>query len=129
MSEKTFFLCSEEVINRFPECEKSEPFKSGWDFDEEDNYFVALLDFDELKKSEEEKPHVNFWCRECVPGTMSVSKITISSCRKAGLFTEIENKLNLTAERNQAMCIHNLSEKYNCTPIDFINKITKKPKQ
>lgn len=56
---------------------------------------------------------------------MNVSKITLSGMRKNGIFAEIRWKLDLTDIRNQAMTIHNLSEKFNCTPIELINKIIK----
>ena len=39
---------------------------------------------------------------------------------------EIENKLSLTTDKNRALIIFNLSQKFNCTPIEFINKIVNK---
>ena len=125
--EKNYFLCSESVVKYFPNEQKSKPFKSGYENDEE-NYYVMLLDFEEVKSifsifGTKEKSY--FWCRECTLGSIDVSKITIKNCRKNGLFAEIENETNLTTERNIAICIYNLSQKYNCTPIEFINKIAK----
>jgi hypothetical protein len=54
---------------------------------------------------------------------MDISKITLKGAKQKGLFVEIENKLNFTNETNRAMTIYNLAEKYNCTPIEFINKL------
>jgi len=131
LSELVFFLCSEEVIEAFPNCEHSKSFKSGYDFDCEDNYYVALLDFKKvefyykeiIKPKESTEDYNDFWCIECEPGLMDISKITLSSIKVNGLFVEIERKIGLTKEKNRAMAICNLSEKFNCTPIEFIDKI------
>jgi hypothetical protein len=129
----SFFLCSQDVINAFPECERSKPFKSGFENDE-GLYYVALLDFDVIdrfyREVVEPKDDVfnDFWCRECVPGQMDVSKITLSGMRRNGVFYEISVKIGLTTEKNQAMTIYNLSQKYNCTPIELINKVVCKQK-
>lgn len=122
---KEYFLCSKAVIDYFPDVEKSKPFKSGWGFDEEDEYYVAVLDFKAVEVVYNKAASENFWCRECHAGSMEVDKITIAACKRNGLFAEIENKIGLTVERNQAMTIYNLSQKYNCTPIEFINRIAK----
>ena len=126
--DKTFFLCSENLIKYFKTSKHSRPFKSGFENDN-DNYYVALLDFNEVdtyyQEHQNNLKNEDFWCRECVPGHMNVSKITLSGMRKNGIFAEIRWKLDLTAIRNQAMTIHNLSEKFNCTPIELINKIIK----
>lgn len=129
----TFFLCSQEVIDAFPECEHSKPFKSGYNFDYEDNYYVALLDFEKVEKyykeniepKESTEDYNDFWCRECEAGQMDVSKITLSAARFHGLFVEIEKQTGLTKENNRAMSIYNLSQKFNCTPIELINKIVR----
>lgn len=132
--ESIYFLCSKAVIDHFPEVEHSKPFKSGYDFEKDDNYYVAVLDFKKVDKyykdviepfNEKSNVIIDFWCRECIPGSMDVSKITLAAAKRSGLFVEIENKLNLTAERNKAMTIYNLSKKYNCTPIELINKISR----
>lgn len=124
---KEYFLCSKAVIDYFPDVEKSKPFKSGYRFDKGDCYYVAVIDFpkvDSFYKANEERLLLeDFWCRECHAGSMEVDKITIAGCKRNGLFKEIENKIGLTTERNQAMTIYNLSQKYNCTPIEFINRI------
>lgn len=123
----TFFICGEKVIQAFPECEHSKPFKSGFENDDDNNY-VAILDFDKVEQHYNKLPEdeqEDFWCRECVPGQMDVSKFTLSGMRKNGIFAEIRWKLDLTATRNQAMTIFNISEKFNCTPIQLINKIVR----
>lgn len=123
----TFFICSEKVINCFPECKRSKPFKSGFENDNDNNY-VAILDFEKVEKHYnqlQEDEQDSFWCRECVPGQMDVSKFTLSRMRKNGIFAEISLKLDLTLEKNQAMTIFNLSEKFKCTPIELINKIVR----
>lgn len=68
---------------------------------------------------------IDFWLSECVPGTMDVSKLKLSCIIRNGLFVEIERILNLTNETNIAMIIHNLSQKFNKTPIELINHISK----
>jgi hypothetical protein len=124
MKNENYFLCSQAVIDHFPNVEHSKPFKSGW-MNDNDNYYVAILDFDKVQKHYNElSDEIDFWCRECVPGTMDVSKIRLSGAKNHGLFKEIEIKIGLTTERNRAMTIYELSEKFNCTPIEFINKIT-----
>ena len=128
-----YFMCSSKVIEQFPEFEHSKPFKSGYNHDNEDIYYIAKIDFN--KVSEYYIKNINpfqsfdynshFWCEECVEGTMDVSKITISGLKKNGVFHEIENKIGLTKTSNIAMTIANLSKKYNITPIELINKIVK----
>ncbi len=124
----TYFLCSKPVVEIFKPSDVSKPFKSGWTIDKEDDFFVALLDGDAVRKYyaeviEPQCDHVDFWAGECCEGTIDISKITIAGCKRYGLFVEIERVLNLTAVRNQAMVIKNLSMKYGVTPIEFINKI------
>lgn len=122
-----YFLCSKTVIDAFPDIEHSKPFKSGYKFELDEEYYVALLDFEKVEKYYNDdinnNNYIDFWCRECVGGTMDVSKITLKGAKNKRLFIEIEEKIGLTTERNQAMTIYNLSEKHNCTPIEFINKI------
>ena len=122
---KNYFLCSGAVISHF-KCEHSKPFKSGH-LNDNDDYYMALLDFESVEAYYEANELLmdenNFWCRECVPGTMSVSGITLAGMKRNGVFYEIEEKLNLSSERNIAMILYNLSEKYNCTPIELVTKI------
>jgi hypothetical protein len=126
MGKVNYFLCSKSVVDRMNPTEVSKPFKSGYDWEKDEKYFIAKLNFKEAKKlygkMTEDEQDV-FWCRELVGGTMDVSKITLSGAKKNGLFVEIEQKIGLTAGRNIAMTVHELSEKFNCNPIEFINKI------
>lgn len=127
MQNQNYFICSEKVINAFPKCERSKPFKSGFENDDCNNY-VALLDFDKVEgyyNNLPEEAQYEFWCRECVSGQMDVSELTLSGMRKNGIFLEISRKLDLTSEKNQAMTIYNLAEKFNCNPIELINKIVR----
>ncbi len=128
MPEKTYFLCSKQVVEIFKPSDASKPFKSGWTIDKDEDFFVAVLDYDAVRKYYDEviEPQddaIDFWAGECCEGTMDISKITIAGCKRYGLFVEIERVLNLTAVRNQAMVIKNLSMKYGVTPVEFINKI------
>lgn len=127
MEYKNYYLCSEAVINAFPELKHSKPFKSGFK-DDSDIYYIAILDFDTIedwynKLGEEEQDEV--LCQELVSGTMCVDDITLAGMRKNGIFWEIADKIFLTATRNQTMTLYNLSCKYFCTPIELINKILK----
>lgn len=54
---------------------------------------------------------------------MDVSKITLKGLKENGVFYEIEIKTGLTTTKNRAMTLNNLSEKFNVTPIELINKI------
>lgn len=128
MKGQSYFLCSKSVIDFAQPTEVSKPFKSGYSHDTSYQYFVAVINFSKVKKhykSLTEAQQSEFWCQECVSGTMDVSRISISGAKKLGLFVEIEDKIGLTTERNRAMTIKNLSERFNCTPVEFINKITK----
>ena len=122
-----YYLCTKSVVEQFKPFEVSKPFKSGFEYDT-DGYYVAWLNFAEVeafyKEFEEELDNsmVEFWCNELVPGTMDVSKISMKSANKNGLFLEISIKLNLMATRNQAMTIYNLSQKYGCNTVQLINK-------
>ena len=124
MNDKSYYLCSSEVVRRFPKELKSKPFKSGFRGDR-CKYYVALLDFEEVKKSYEKRPNNHFWARECVGGLMEVHNFILKRIKENGLFMEILDILSLGSKENQAMVIYNLACKYNCTPIEFINKIAK----
>ena len=128
-----YILCSQAVIDHFKPTECSKPFRSGYDFDVDDAYYVAKIDvleaetyYDTVIEPYNEKSRVNdidFWFRTCNPGSMDDTKVTLKDCRKYGLFRAIEHATSLTNESNRAMVICNLAEKFNCTPIEFINKI------
>jgi len=131
--DKRYFLCSSSVIEHFPKFEHSKPFKSGYTFDKDDYYYIAVIDIDRVSNysvdviepfnEKSNIQNIDFWCRECVGGTMDASKITIAGMKRKGVFVEIEDKTSLTTEYNQAMVIFNLSRKYNCTPIELIEKV------
>lgn len=124
---KKYYLCSGIVVDLNPKFIKSKPFKSGYSFDIKENYYIIYIsdeDFDNLNNQYNSLDEsLNFWIRECVHGIMDVSKITLKNIREDGLMVTIENTLDLTQVNNIAMVIYNLSEKYNVTPIEFINKL------
>lgn len=127
-----YFLCSEDVIKHHPIYKHSKPFKSGY-VNDEYVYYVALLDYVECKEFFENlilcnggDAFHNYWVRECIEGNIDVSKITISSLKENGVFKDIEYKVGLTTEKNIAMVIYNLAEKYNITPIQLINRTLRK---
>lgn len=127
MKTQNYFLCSKSVVDIMKPTEVSKPFKSGYEW-EDDEYFIAILDFKKVNEEykEDDPMFKDFWCRECSSGSMDVSKITLSGMKKTGVFVEIEWKIGLTTERNIAMTILELSKKFNCTPIELINKVTKR---
>jgi len=57
--ECNYYLCSEEVIKYAKPFEVSKPFKSGFQNEEELNYYVAWLNFEEVEKHFNEviEPH------------------------------------------------------------------------
>lgn len=128
VSGSTFFLCSQKVIDFAKPVNMSKPFKSGWHHDKDSDYFIAVLNFEEIENhynqlSDDEQD--DFWLQEIVGGTMDISNIKLKYLRQNGIFFEIENIIGLTTTKNQAMTLYNLSEKFNCTPIELINKIVK----
>lgn len=130
-----YFLCSNEVVELFPQYAHSKPIESGYgyEFDKQVKYYVAKLDFDYISEcynniiepfeNTEADLSFDFWCEECVEGTMNVDTLTIHNMSSNGLFKQFENKLGLTTDKNRAMIIKNLAKKYNITPIEFIDKI------
>ena len=96
-----YYLCSKSVVEKFKPFEVSKPFKSGYT-DDNDDYFVAWLHFEEVDRyyqANEEKilnSDEEFYCRECVPGTMDVSKMEIKDIKKNGLFFEIWQEFDLS---------------------------------
>lgn len=121
----SYYLCSESVFNLFPQFEYSKPFKSGYEYEKNDKFYITYLEDDQYKLIEDyyNQNNPDYWIVECVPGTISVENLFIKSIKKNGLFLEIEKVLGLTNESNIAMVIYNLSQKFNCTPINLINKI------
>ncbi len=126
VSNSTYFICSKKVIDFAKPTKVSKPFKSGYQYDLKDEYFIAVVDFDIVEKhynqlSDDEQD--DFWLQELVSGTMDVSKITLKGLKENGVWLEIERIIGLTTTKNRAMTLNNLSEKFNCTPIELINKI------
>lgn len=123
-----YYLCSKSVVEIFKPFEVSKPFKSGY-ADDKEEYFVAWLNFEEVDRyyqANEEKilnSDDEFYCRECVPGQMDVSKLSMKGIKKNGLLFEIEDKLSITSFKNVAMVIEKLAFENKCTPVEFINKI------
>ena len=48
----SYYLCSEGVFNLFPQFEYSKPFKSGYGFDVNNNFYIAYLDDNQYKAIE-----------------------------------------------------------------------------
>lgn len=123
-----YYLCSKSVVDIFKPFEVSKPFKSCY-ADDNDDYFVAWLHFDEVNRyyqaNEEKilKQKEDFFARECVPGPFNVSFLKLNRMKKNGLLSEIKAELSITSNKNIARIIYNLSERERCTPVEFINKI------
>ena len=121
--ENNYFICSKAVVDTFSKCERSKPFKTG--YEEDENIFVAVLDFDKAQLAYDSLDEIHqddFWCQELVGGTMDVTKIYLTNIHKNGIFKEIENTLCLTNVSNRAMCLYQLCEKFNCNPIELANR-------
>lgn len=121
----TYFLCSQSVIDHYKPTFVSKWFRSGYKDDEK--YYIALInsfeDIEEYYKEFEDSLDSAFCCWELVSGLMEATNITLSGMKKNGVFVEIQNKIGLTTEKNIAMTLYNISERFNCTPIELINKI------
>ena len=123
-----YFLCSKKVVDFAKPENISKPFKSGWKCDKNSEYFIAILNFQEIENHYNQlskKEQDDFWCQEIVDGTMDVSKIKLKNLKENGIFFEIENVIGLTTIKNQAMTIYKLAEKFNCNPIELVNRIVK----
>jgi hypothetical protein len=126
----SYFYCSKPVIDNFKPFQVSKPFKSGYQFDKNDEFFVAWLNFDEVKKYYENiidtsEENLTFFAWECIPGYIDVSRVNLKAAKREGLCLEIERKTGLTTEKNVAMTIYNLSEREGINPLELINKISK----
>ncbi len=125
-----YYLCSKAVIDFFKPFEVSKPIISGYDWDKDDSYFVAWLNFVEVDtyyNSEfiSASDLQDFSCWECVEGTMEVDKISLSKARKNGFYVEMENKVGLTLDKNRAMVIRNMADYRSITSVELINLIYK----
>jgi hypothetical protein len=129
-----FFLCSKEVINHFPNLEKSKPFKSGYDWDSEEYYVLFTNDYEKIATYYKEviQPYneksnvddIDFWIRQiCNSQLNEAPKGCIIKCKTYGIFKAIENIWNLSNEKNRGFAIHKMSEYYGINPIEFINRV------
>lgn len=128
LCEKTFSICTELVVKLLKPTEVSKPFKSGYIYDKNINYYIAVLNYSECKKiynSLPEEQQILFSVIELEPGLIGVSKITLTGMNKNGIHREITHITCLAKDRHIAMILYNLSKKYDCSPIEFINKISK----
>lgn len=133
----TYYLCSAEVVKHFPDLERSKPFKSGYEHDTEDVYFIiGTYEYEKLFDYYErviapfnEKSNVDdidYWLRECTDSQIDEApKGCITKCRAYGIFRAIEAVWNLTNEKNRAFAIHKMSEYYGLTSIEFVNRVVK----
>lgn len=123
-----FHFCGKDVVNFLKPFYVSKPFKSGFEFETNDTHYVAWVNFEEIEKHynevilPDENSDLDFWSRECVPGTMDHSKISMRNAKKIGLLLEISQKIDITSQRNQAMTICNLAHRHDCNPVQLINK-------
>ena len=121
----SYFLCSQKVIDFAKPEFVSIPFRSGYSFEKDENYYVAVLDFDVIESyynSLSDNEQDDFWLQECTEGLMDVSKVRTKFINEHGLLLEIERATGLTTTENRAMVIRNLSEYFGLNPIEFINK-------
>lgn len=133
---KEYYLCSGAVIEHFPELEKSKIFKSGYEWDNDSEYYViATTDYKRIEKyfneviepfnEKSNVPDIDFWLRPCCESLIDIDGLTKNICKEAGVIIAIERKIGLTAERNVAFAIYALAKKYNYSPIQFINRVVK----
>ena len=132
---ENYYYVSEDVIVAFPELEKSEPFKSGYKFDEYCNYYIAKIeDFDSIEEYYNSgKALDNFFAYEIVDSNVSLEYEDFDENKNEvltpdiiseynGILSAIEETLGLTKERNVAYVFYKLSEQYKLNPIEFVNK-------
>lgn len=133
MALENYYLCSQVVVDHFKPEKVSKPFKSGYEYDKEDNYFVAWLDWEKVESyynevvepvnDNENLDDIDFWAFELTAGNIDVSDICLNDIKRNGLFNTIQRETGLTKNRNRAMTIYNLAERQFLEPIDFINMI------
>lgn len=130
-----YYYVSEEVINAFPELEKSKPFKSGYGFDKYKNYYVAIInDFSVIEEYYNKNKTKDFFAYEIVDSLVSLTyydcldedeeqlELCLEDLNDYGVLNAIENTLDLTKEKNVAYVFYKLSQKYNLNPIELANK-------
>lgn len=138
-----YYYVSEDVIVAFPDLEKSKPFKSGYDFDKDCNYYIAKInDFSEIEEFYNNGESLdNFFAYELVDSHVDLKYTDFYEDTDDGVgfdvviefdFEEIENHngvlsaieetLSLTKEQNIAYVFWKLSNKHNINPIEMANK-------
>lgn len=132
-----YFLCSKSVIEHFPNLVKSKPFKSGFDFEKEDEfYIIETNEFDVIEKyymnvikpfnEKSNISDIDFWLRECCDSQLELPKKgSITKCRRLGFFAAISQIWNLTNAKNQAYAIFKMSDYYGLNPIEFVNRVVR----
>lgn len=135
LAEVRYFLCSSDVIKHFPNSVRSIPFKSGYDYDKEDRYYIlATQNFEEYEKYYNEviEPFnqksnvddIDYWLRECCNNQLTDSpKGCLTKCKTYGIFYAIENIYGLTNEKNRAFAIFKMAEYYGIDPIEFVGRV------
>lgn len=134
--EEEYFLCSAEVLEHFADfLHISEPFKSGYEFDKDEIYYVVLTDgYKEIEKyynkviepfnEKSRAGTVDFWMKPITNSSLEAApKGCITKCRRLGIFRAIEQIWNLTNESNRAFAIFKMAEYYGIDPIEFVDKI------
>jgi len=134
---KGYYLCSETVIDYFPEAEHSRYFKSGYKNDN-NKYCIAFLNYDEIKSfydqminiNEVDNKLFNFWLRECTSwgGTdpiniIDISNIQLDNIKTNGLFVEFERATHVITGNDRAKVIFELASSYHMNPIEFIDNL------
>jgi hypothetical protein len=135
LAEVRYFLCSSAVIEHFPGCVRSIPFKSGYDFDGDDKYYIlATTDFEKFEKYYNEviQPYneksnvddIDYWLRECCTSQLdNAPKDCLTKCKTYGIFKAIENIYGLTNEKNRAFAVFKMAEYYGIDPIEFVGRV------
>ncbi|WP_418360156.1 hypothetical protein [Sphingobacterium detergens] len=144
-----YVLCSQGVVDAFPDLVRSTPFKSGYEFDKNNEYYIVEIEsFDPIEvefvkrvAGEDTKVDSDFWAYEICDSLVSLEpvdpieteegeehfipeEITLEDCRSLGLFAAIEQFLSLSTEQNRAFALYKLAEKYQCSAIELVNQLT-----
>lgn len=132
-----YYLCSKSVIEHFPNIVKSKPFQSGFEFEEEDEFYIIETDeFDVIEKyytnviepfnEKSNVSDIDFWLRECCDSQLEQTKKgSITKCRRLGVFSAISEIWNLTNAKHQAYGIFKMAEYYGLNPIEFIERVVR----
>lgn len=137
---KDFYVCSEAVVKAFPELVKSNPFKSGYDYDKDKNYYIVIVpDFEPIESYYNTLNPSDFWIYEIVDSQIILGEsqsgededvdeffedpISVDECKKMGLFSAIQYYVGVTKEQNIAYAIFKICERDGLDPIEFANKL------